>query len=135
MNSHPYLRAYMAGIVTPNVFVLLATTVFFFARYVFHQPIDIERAMVFPMAIVPNLWGAWNMLYLAAGFRRWPLAAHGAVLPVLLIPLGFELARLLDITFITAGVIATFAPLAFIAYYLAWKYLVGYFNRVLGIAV
>jgi RNA polymerase sigma-70 factor (ECF subfamily) len=26
-------------------------------------PIPIERVIVFPMALIPNLWGFWNMLY------------------------------------------------------------------------
>ena len=134
MNSHIYLRAYMAGICLPTIFLLAATTAFAVARFVYDIPIPIERAIAFPMAAVPNAWGVWNVLYLVIGSRRWPLALHGALLPVLLIPLGVMLARLLDIEIITAGVVAVFAPIALIIYYLAWKYLVGYFNRVLGIA-
>jgi len=49
------------------------------------------RSLVFPMAIVPNLWGA--------------------VLPVMsIIPIGMA------------------------AYYLAWKYIVGFLNQEMGIA-
>jgi hypothetical protein len=133
MNSHPYLRAYMAGICLPTMLLLVATMAFTLARFVFDVPIPIERIVVFPMAVVPNAWGVWNLLYLKLGSRRWPLALHGALLPVLLIPLGIALAHMLDITIFTAGVIAVFAPVAIVLYYLAWKYLVGYFNRVLGI--
>jgi hypothetical protein len=133
MNSHPYLRAYMAGICLPTLLLLLGMTAFTLARFVFDIPVPIERITVFPMAVVPNAWGVWNMLYLKLAFRRWPLALHGALLPILLIPLGVALARLLDIEIITARVVAVFAPVAIIIYYLAWKYLVGYFNRVLGI--
>jgi hypothetical protein len=134
MNSHPYLRAYMAGTCLPTIFLLCAMTAFIFARFVYNIPIPIERAIAFPMAVVPNAWGVWNMLYVALRSHRWPLALHGALLPVVLIPLGVTLARLLDIEIITAGAVAVFAPIALIIYYLAWKYLVGYFNRVLGIA-
>jgi len=134
MNSHPYLRAYMAGICLPTVVLLGALTAFTYARFAYDIPISIERAIVFPMSVVPNAWGVWNMLYLAIGSRRWPLGLHGALLPVLLIPLGVALARWLDITIVTGGVVAVFAPVALIIYYLAWKYLVGYFNRALGIA-
>ena len=134
MNSHPYLRAYMAGICLPTILLLIAMTAFTLARFVYNVPIPIERILVFPMAVVPNAWGAWNMFYLKFGSHRWPLALHGALLPVLLIPLGVALAHLLDIEIITAGVVAVFAPIAIIIYYLAWKYLVGYFNRLLGIA-
>jgi hypothetical protein len=134
MNAHPYLRAYMAGICLPTILLLIAMTAFTLARFVYNVPIPIERIIVFPMAVVPNAWGAWNMFYLRCGSHRWPLELHGALLPVLLIPLGVALARLLDIEIITAGVVAVFAPIAIIIYYLAWKYLVGYFNRALGIA-
>ena len=134
MNSHPYLRAYMAGIVLPTMFLLIAMTVFSIARLGYDVPIPIERAIAFPMAIVPNLWGVWNMLYLAMRARRWPLGVHGAVLPLLLIPAGVALARMLDIAFVTPGRAAILAPVAMIVYYLLWKHAVGYFNRVQGIA-
>ena len=134
MNSHPYLRAYMAGICLPTMLLLVAMTAFTLARFVFDVPVPIERIIVFPMAVVPNAWGVWNMLYLGIRSHRWPLAIHGALLPVVLIPLGVALARLFDISIITAGVVTVFAPVAFIGYYLAWKYMVAYFNRVLGIA-
>jgi hypothetical protein len=97
-------------------------------------PIPIERVIMFPMAVVPNLWGAWNMLHLAIGGRRWPIGAHGALLPLILIPLGLLLARLFAIDAITPRLVVMFAPCAMAAYYLAWKHLVGYFNGVLGIA-
>ena len=49
------------------------------------------------MAVVPHLWGVWNMLYLALRSRqRWSLAVHGAVLPLLLMPIGVGLARSLS---------------------------------------
>jgi hypothetical protein len=134
MNTHPYLRAYMAGIVVPTVFLLVAMTGFTLARFVYNVPIPIERVIVFPMAVVPNLWGAWNMLRVAAGGDRWPIGLHGALLPLLLIPLGLLLARAFAIDVITPSLAAMFAPLALGVYYLAWKYLVGYFNGVLGVA-
>jgi len=134
MNSHPYLRAYMAGVCLPTMFLLVAMTAFTLARFVYDISIPIERAVVFPMAVVPNAWGAWNIFYLVLRSRGWPLGIHGALLPVLLIPLGVALAHLLDIEIVTAGVVLVFAPIALIIYYLAWKHLVGFLNRVLGIA-
>ena len=134
MNTHPYLRAYMAGIVVPTVFLLVAMTVFTLARFVYNVPIPIERIIVFPMAIVPNLWGVWNMLRVAAGGDRWPIGLHGALLPLVLIPLGLLLAHALAIDVITPTLVAIFAPFGIAVYYLAWKYLVGYFNGVLGVA-
>ena len=137
MNSHPYLRAYMAGIVIPTPFLLGIMTFFVVSRLVYHIPIPIERVIVFPMALVPNLWGAWNMLYLSLRSRRHlPLGVHGAVLPFLLAPLAFAVARLFELP-IPAFVPTAFSvgfPVAVVLYYLAWKHLVGFFNELLGIA-
>jgi hypothetical protein len=134
MNTHPYLRAYMAGIVVPTVFLLVAMTVFTLARFVYQVPIPIERVIVFPMAVVPNSWGGWNMLRVAVGGDRWPIGLHGALLPLLLMPLGLLLLRTFAIDVITPALLAVLAPFAIAVYYLAWKYLVGHFNAVLGVA-
>jgi len=135
MTTHPYLRAYMAGIAVPTPFLLVAVTGFTIARSVFELPLTLEHVIIFPMAAVPNLWGVWNMVRLASGAGdRWSIGVHGAVLPLLLIPLGLLLARMFAIDIITPGLLAAFAPFAIAIYYLAWKYLVGYFNDVLGIA-
>src|SRR5713101_2732321 len=93
MNTHPYLRAYMAGITVPTMLLLVAMTVFFVARFVYHVPIPIERLIVFPMALVPNLFGAWNIFYVWLRPRRHlPIGFHGALLPLLLAPIGFTIA-------------------------------------------
>jgi hypothetical protein len=148
MNTHPYLRAYMAGIVVPTIVLLFLLTGFVIARFVCQVPIPVERAIIFPMGIVPSTWGLWNMLYLklrpgghlAIGF-------HGALLPCLLAPGGYLLGRTLGILSRAPGGLNYFQavtiPYSFfvagfsiglIAYYLIWKYLVGFFNQVLGIA-
>ena len=137
MKTHPYLRAYMAGIVVPTLFLLVPMTLFSVARYVHNTPIPIERIIVFPMAIVPNLWGAWNMLYLWLHSRpRLPLGLHGAVLPFLLAPTAFLVAHALD--FVIPSFVAQAFPIGFpialIVYYLVWKHLVSFFNELLGIA-
>ena len=50
------------------------------------------------MAVVPNMWGAWNMLYLELRSRfRWSLGVHGALHPLLLMPLGIALASSLEV--------------------------------------
>jgi hypothetical protein len=137
MNQHTYLRAYMAGIVVPTIFLLVVATGFCIGRYVVNMPVSIERVIVFPMAVVPNLWGLWNMLFIALHSRtRLSVGLHGAVLPLLLGPLGFLMTRILDFP-IPQHVVGAFpiaAPLALVVYYLAWKYLVGSLNGVLGIA-
>ncbi|PYT64809.1 MAG: hypothetical protein DMG42_33745 [Acidobacteria bacterium] len=91
MNKHAYLRAYMAGIAVPTPLLLVAMTAYAVFRLIYHFPVPVERFIVFPMAVVPNAWGA---------MRAFPILA----------------------------------PVALIVYYLAWKYLVGFLNRVLGLA-
>lgn len=148
MNTHPYLRAYMAGIAAPTMMLLLVLSGFLIARYSFHIPIPIERAIIFPMALVPNIFGLWNIFYLWLRPRRHlPIGFHGAILPFILAPAGFILANCSG--FLAASstglvwfheVVVSYAGLAvafsfaLIAYYLVWKYLVGFFNEVLGIA-
>ena len=137
MNRHPYLRAYMAGIVTPTVFLLVVATAFTMMRYVFNVPVPIERVIVFPMAVVPNLWGLWNMLFLALrGRLNLSIGLHGALLPTLLAPLGIVVASLLNFSIpgLAAHDFLIAAPVGLLVYYLAWKYLVSFFNRVLELA-
>jgi hypothetical protein len=148
MNTHPYLRAYMAGTAVPTMMLLVVLTSFLTARYTFHIPIPIERAIIFPMALVPNIFGAWNMFYLWLRPRpHLPIGLHGAILPFILAPIGFVLATCSGFLAATPGGLVwfhevsipyTFVAMGFsfalIAYYLVWKYLVGFFNEVLGIA-
>ena len=64
MNTHPYLRAYLAGIFVPTLVLPLILAGFITVRLVLALPIPIERFIIFPMAVVPSLFGLWNMLYL-----------------------------------------------------------------------
>jgi hypothetical protein len=137
MNKHTYLRAYMAGIVTPTIFFLVIATVFYMWRYVYDVPVPIERVLIFPMAVVPNLWGLWNVLFIASHERtHLSIGVHGALLPFVLGPLGILLTHALDFPAVPyAGrIFPIAAPIALIAYYLVWKYLVSFFNGVLAIA-
>lgn len=148
MNQHTYLRAYMAGIAVPTMFLLVAMTVFFVARYVFQIPIPIERLVIFPMALVPNLFGAWNIFYVWLRPRRHlPIGFHGALLPFVLAPIGFTIATSLGFLAVTPRGFVWFQAITFpypfvatgflctlILYYLVWKHLVGFFNELLGIA-
>ena len=134
MHRHPYLRAYLAGIALPTMLLLVAMSVFCVARFLYDVPIPIERMIVFPMAVVPNLWGAWNMLYVAIRQkRRFPIGAHGAVLPLVIIPIALLLARALDFGLITPGLALAVAPAAVSVYYLAWKYVVAFLNRLIEV--
>jgi hypothetical protein len=137
MNQHPYLRAYLAGIAVPTIFLLVVMTAYTVFRLVCHFPVPVERVIVFPMAVVPNAWGLWNVLFVALRTRsRLSLGLHGAVLPILLGPLGLLVASLLNfqIPSIAAHVFPILAPVALIVYYFAWKYFVGFLNRVLDLA-
>jgi len=136
MNKHPLFRAYLAGIAVPTVFLLVGMAVYTLVRYVYNVPIPVERAIVFPMAFVPNLWGLWNLLHTAFLARRFSLGLFGALLPLLLAPLGYLVAHLLE--FPIPHHVLALAPIglciAMIVYYLVWKYLVSFLNAELGIA-
>ncbi|MBI1749471.1 MAG: hypothetical protein HYR59_02290, partial [Acidobacteria bacterium] len=96
----------------------------------------IERVVVFPLALLPILWGAWNVLYFLLGQRlRLPFGFHGSLFFVVFGPLGFFLARfVLDLSFLPPGFLGVVIPSGLLVYYLIWKYLVSYFNRLLGLA-
>ncbi len=148
MDTHPYLRAFLAGSFVPTLVLPLLLAAFIFIRLVLQAPVPIERGLVFPMALVPALWGLWNMLHLATCERlRLSLGLHGAILPLLLMPAGALIARCLGVLQLGATSVTWFAaviiPYSFIAcafavalaaYYLVWKYLIGFVNRTLGIA-
>ncbi len=137
MNQHPYLRAYLAGIAVPTIFLLVIATVFTFARYVYNIPIPVERVIVFPMAVVPNAWGLWNILFVALRSRlQLSIGLHGALLPILLAPLGILVVSLLNFSVpsFAAHAFLFAAPIGLLVYYFAWKYLVGFLNRVVGLA-
>jgi len=148
MNTHPYLRAFLAGIFVPVLVLPLILTVFIVVRLVLHVPFPIERGIIFPMALVPSLFGLWNMLWLASHERtHLPIGVHGAVLPILMAPVGATVASCLGVLVLGArgvtwfqtcevsyALISVFFLAALAGYYLVWKYIVGFLNRVLGIA-
>ncbi len=135
MNKHAYLRAYMAGIAVPTPLLLIGLTVFAIARYGFHLALPVERMIVFPLAVVPNLWGLWNMLYLRlrAG-PHLPLGLHGGILPFILAPAGILLARAFGFQNVLTPLLGVLFPIGVILYYLIWKLVVGFLNELLGIA-
>lgn len=137
MDQHPYLRAYLAGIAVPTVFLLVVMSGYIVFRYVYNFPVPLERFIVFPMAVVPNAWGLWNVLFVAWRRRvRLSVGLHGAILPIVLAPLGLIASVLLNFSIpgFAAHAFPILAPLALIVYYLVWKYVVGFLNRLLGIA-
>jgi hypothetical protein len=148
MNPHPYLRAFLAGIFVPVLVLPLILTVFIVVRLVLHVPFPIERGIIFPMALVPALFGLWNMLWLGShGSTHLPIGVHGAVLPILGAPIGALVAGCLGILtldshgatyfqalYLPYALLAVFFLAALAGYYLVWKYVVGSLNHVLGIA-
>jgi hypothetical protein len=137
----------MAGIVVPTAFLLVVMTVFTLARFVFEVPVPIERVVVFPMALIPNLFGLWNILYVGLrSHSRLSIGAHGALLPFVIIPMGLTLGTLLGVIQIEQdGVLAFQAvrlpyargvfvlPVVVVVYYFVWKYMVGFLNDLVGI--
>ncbi|MGB6829362.1 MAG: hypothetical protein WBE41_15045 [Terracidiphilus sp.] len=148
MNTHPYLRAYMAGVLIPTLILPLLLTAFIVVRLAMQAPFPFERGLVFPLALVPALWGLWNVVWVGTHDRvHQPLGIHGALLPFLLLPVGTVMARCLGILTLGASSVTWFNEVtityawiavcfagALAAYYLVWKYVVGFLNRVLGIA-
>lgn len=148
MNIHPYLRAYLAGIFVPTLVLPVILTGYIVFRLILHVPVPIERAMIFPMAAVPSLFGLWNMLFLSSHQRtHLPIGLHGAILPLLMAPTGALLASCLGILMLDSNGVTWFKafhiPYSFLVpvflivlagYYLAWRYIVGFLNRVMGIA-
>jgi hypothetical protein len=148
MNTHPYLRAYMAGIVPPSVGILVALTVFILMRLVCHLPIPIERVIIFPMALLPSLFGLWNIVYVWSRPRtHLRIGLHGALLPAVIVPIGtvsatyggFLTIGARGITWFQAvdvpySVVVIWLLCAVALYYLVWKHIVGFLNQLLGIA-
>ncbi len=148
MNSHPYLRAFLAGAFVPTLVLPVMLTGFIVLRLALQVPFPFERGLVFPMALVPSLWALWNMLWLGSHPRtHLPIGVHGALLPLLLLPGGAVLATSLGILalgshgvtwfhsfYIPYVVIALLFLAALAGYYLVWKYVVAFLNRTLEIA-
>lgn len=147
MNRHPYLRAYMAGAAVPTVLLVIGVSALALLRMSLRQSLPVEPVIIFPVAIVPNLFGLWNMLYVKL-YSYWhhPIGLQGAILPFFVAPIGFAFAAAAGIARLQNGHIVYFemfwipywylliAPfIALAVYYLVWKYLVGYLNRVLDL--
>lgn len=132
---HPYLRAYMAGITIPTAFLLVILAVFVAIHQVYQGPLPVDRVLVFPMAIAPNLWGAWNMLYVVIRRRRhWPLGTHGVLLALIVGPSAWSIAHALGVPNATVDRAIVAYPFGVAVYYLVWKYGVRRLNEILGIA-
>jgi hypothetical protein len=134
MNRHPYIGAYMAGVLVPNLFLLIGIIVVLLFHSVYALPASFWQFIIFPMAVVPNLWGAWNTLYVATVLKRWiPLGAWGGFLPLIIFASGLGLERALDLSMFAIKDMLIVLPVALPAYYLIWKHIVRFLNRVVGV--
>jgi hypothetical protein len=127
----------MAGIMVPTVFLLFVFFVFLGIRLSYNPKIPLERVLVFPLALVPAIWGLWNVVYVALhGRRRLPLGIHGAIVPAAMFPLALTGARVFGFEFVMAAApyVLLTLPVLMIIYFLVWKYLVGFLNELQGIA-
>jgi hypothetical protein len=130
---HPYLRAYMSGVALPTMLVPLVV-----AGLSLHEhsgrPFHLEDVVIFPIGLVPNAWGLWNMLFVRLRKRRdLPAGPYGAALVVLLAPAAYGIQLALGKVLWTPAIFAVGLPMTLAAYYLAWKYVVARFNDTLGI--
>ena len=118
----------------PNLFLLLGVLLLVLLRPVYTMPAPFEKFVMFPMAVVPNLWGVWNTLFVAMTLKRWiPMGAWGAFLPLIILAGGLGLAYALDNPVFGIKDALFVLPVAVPAYYLIWKYAVRFFNRVVGL--
>ena len=130
---HPYLRAYMAGITVPTMvvpFILGALVV----QHASAHPYHIEDVLIFPLALVPNIWGLWNVLLLRLRRNRdISTGVAGAALPFVLAPGGYILQLAVGQMVWTPALFAIAFPVVLIGYYLLWKHVVAWLNDLLGV--
>jgi hypothetical protein len=130
---HPYLRAYLAGIALPTMvmpFVVVGLSLQHPSVHDFH----IEDVVIFPIGLVPNAWGLWNMLYVLLRKRlEIAIGLYGAALVLLIAPAAFGIQVALGKMLWTPGLVAIGLPITLVGYYLAWKYVVARVNDVLGV--
>lgn len=130
---HPYLRAYMSGIALPTMVAPVVVAALSLQHPTVHG-FHLEDVAIFPIGLVPNAWGLWNMLYVWLRRRREiPAGLYGAALVLFLAPAAFGIQLAVGKVIWTPGLFAIGLPMALAGYYLAWKYIVARFNDVLGI--
>lgn len=133
--DHRYLRAYVAGATVPTMMVLVGICIFALARYGFSWDRPIEKVIIFPMALLPNAWGFWNMLHVALGAgRRLTLGWHGVALALILFAAGYRLQQNLGMMIWPQEILWYGLPIAVILYYLLWQKAVGALNRLFNVA-
>src|SRR6266487_3605783 len=97
--AHRYIRAFLAGIALPTIVVGVVGLIVAIVFDRLDPPL--QRTILVPIAANPVIWGLWNVLWVAAGSRRLPLAWHGTGLSLLLVGIGVLAAPALDISVVT----------------------------------
>ena len=125
----------MAGIVPPTALALIVYVFMTLGHSLFAMQLPpVESFIIFPLVVIPNLWGIWNGVR-AMMRRRLPLALHGALLPIINFALGFAMVRALDLT--VSDQMMRFGPVSLVMtmafYYLTWKYAVGFLNTLVDV--
>jgi hypothetical protein len=130
---HPYLRAYLAGIALPTMIIPIVIAGLAILHPTGHG-FRIEEVAIFPIGLVPNAWGLWNMLYARLRARReLSSGPFGAALVFVLAPLAYGIQYALGKMLWTPELFAIGLPMALVGYYLAWKVVVARFNDILGV--
>jgi hypothetical protein len=130
---HPYLRAYLSGIALPTMVVPIVVLVLSLQHPTGHS-FHIEDVLIFPIGLVPNAWGLWNMLYVWLRKRREiPVGPYGVALVLLIAPAAFGIQLALGNMLWTPGLVAVGLPITLVLYFLTWKYVVARINDVLGV--
>lgn len=130
---HPYFRAYLAGIALPTMVVPIVIAGLAIVHPTGH-PFRIEEVVIFPIGLIPNAWGLWNMLYVRLSSHRAISAGmFGAALVLVVAPLAYGLQYGLGKMLWTPSLFAVGLPMALAGYYLAWKLAVARFNDLLGV--
>ncbi len=136
----------MAGTCVPTMVMIVPLIVVIELRIALVIAAPIEQAAILPMALVPAAFGLWNMLYVKLHGKHpdWKIGVHGALLPLMLVPLvGVCLVGLGLLRVIQGGVLwfeqiaipysflVPWLALVMAVYYLVWRYLVNWLNGVL----
>src|SRR5258708_25638096 len=61
MNTHPYLRAFLAGIFVPTLILPGMLLLFLLVHYAYQPSFPVERSLIFPMSLLPVGSGLWNV--------------------------------------------------------------------------
>jgi hypothetical protein len=132
---HRYLRAYLAGIAFPTAFLAVLLLLFLFFAATGRVNWSLGKLLAFPMAAVPNLWGLWNIAYVALSKRRvLNIGLFGSILPFIIGPLAYTAAKSTGpLPHHGWGTLAIGFVVILFAYYLIWKHVVRFINESLDL--